>query len=401
MGLTIESVELFLLLAAVVAIVARRLRLPYTVGLLFAGVAVAFGPWQPHVEVTKELIFMLFLPPLVFEAAFALRWPELRRDLAPILSMATFGVLASTALVFVGLLYLLGWDWRPAIMFATLISATDPVSVIAMLKEGKVGGRFRLMIEAESLFNDGTAAALFAVALAAVTVGSSAGSAVGSFLAISAGGIACGAAVGALSLFIMGRTEDHVVEIACTVVAAYGAFLFAEHFHFSGVLATLIAGLLVGNVGPLHALTAKGRDDAETFWEFAAFVVNSLVFLLMGTALAKANYVPIIVPALVAIVLVLLGRAASVYGVMALFARTRFRLDAPAQHLLVWGGMRGALALALALGLPESLPQRSQVVGVTFAVVAFSTVVQGLTMKPALSRGLPAPEVPALRGPHV
>ncbi|RYG85599.1 sodium:proton antiporter, partial [bacterium] len=171
LNLQIESLEAFLLIAALVAILARRLRLPYTVGLLLAGIGVAMSSWKPEIEVTKELIFSLFLPPLVFEAAFLLRWKELRHDMAPLVTMATVGVLLSTAVVFAGFTGLLGWDWRPALLFSALISGTDPVSVIAMLKEARVEGRFRLLIEAESLFNDGTAAALFAVGVVAVGAG--------------------------------------------------------------------------------------------------------------------------------------------------------------------------------------------------------------------------------------
>ena len=381
----LESLEGFLLVAALVAIAARRLRLPYTVGLLLAGIGVALSPWHPEIEVTKELVFSLFLPPLIFEAAFLLRWPQLRKDLGPLIAMATVGVVLSTTVVFLGFTGLLGWDWRAALMFSTLISATDPVAVIAMLKEAKVSGRFSLLIEAESLFNDGTAAALFAVALVAVTA-SSVGPvfAVASFLKIALGGLVCGGGVGLLSVWLMGRTDDHLVEIVCTVIAAYGAFLLAEHFHFSGVLATVVAGIILGNMGSLGALSCEGRDDAETFWSFCAFVVNSMVFLLMGTRIAEANYLPILGAAAAAVVFVTLGRAASVYGVMAFFARSSKRLDMNSQHLLVWGGMRGALALALALGLPADLPIRHEVVSVTFAVVAFSTVVQGMTMGPAM-----------------
>ena len=382
----IESFGALLLVAAVVAIVARRLRLPYTVGLLVAGIAVSLSPWQPGFEVTKDLVFMLFLPPLVFEAAFMIRWEELRRDMAPLVAMATAGVLLSTAVVFLGFTRLLGWDWRPALMFSALISATDPVAVIAMLKEAKVGGRFGLLIEAESLFNDGTAAALFAVALVAVGAGTDPGSAALAFLKISLGGIVCGGLVGGLCVWLMGRTDDQLVEIVCTVAAAYGAFLIAEHFGFSGVLATVVAGIILGNLGTLGALSCEGRDDAETFWQFLAFLVNSFVFLLMGTRIAETNYLPILGAAAAAVVLVTAGRAASVYGVMGLFARSKRRLDLGSQHLLVWGGMRGALALALALGLPDDLPMRHEVVSVTFAVVAFSTVVQGMTMGPALRR---------------
>lgn len=380
----LESVEAFLLIAAVVAMVARRLRLPYTVGLFAAGAAVAFTPWNPRLEITKELVFALFLPPLVFEAAFSLRWPELRREMGPLLAMATAGVLLSAGVVFLGFTRLLGWDWRAALMFSVLVSATDPVAVIAMLKDAKVTGRFRLLLEAESLFNDGTAAALFAVALVAVGSGVTAGGAILTFLQIALGGLACGAAVGALSLFLLGRTEDHVVELTCTVVAAYGAFQVAEHFGFSGVLSTVVAGIVLGNLGPKRGMTARGHESAERFWEFAAFLVNSLLFLLIGARIAQASYVPLLAAALGAVVLVTLGRAASVYGVMALFARSPLRLDGRSQRLLVWGGMRGALALALALGLPADLPMRHEVVIVTFAVVGFSTVVQGLTMGPAL-----------------
>lgn len=388
--INLESLEALLLIAALVAIAARRLKLPYTVGLLVAGIAVALGPWKPDFPVTKDLVFSLFLPPLVFEAAFMIRWPELEKDMAPLVAMATVGVILSTGVVFLACYKLLGWDWRAALMFSTLISATDPVAVIAMLKEAKVKGRFSMLIEAESLFNDGTAAALFAVALIAVSSGADPGTAVLSFFKISFGGLACGAAVGLVATWLMGRIDDHLVEITCTVVAAYGSFLLAEHLHFSGVLAAVVAGLILGNMGALQALSAQGRDDAETFWEFCAFVVNSLVFLLMGARIAEASYLPFIGAAFAAIAFVTVGRGVAVYGVMGLFSRSKHRLEMRSQHLLVWGGMRGALALALALGLPADLPMRQEVVSVTFAIVAFSTVVQGMTMATAMNLLLPA-----------
>ena len=384
----LESIEWLILIAALVAIIARRLRLPYAVGLLVAGVVIAFSPWRPEIEVTKGLVFSLFLPPLVFEAAFVLPWPAVRRDLAPLVAMSTVGVLLSTSVVLIGFTCGLGWDWRPALMFAALISATDPVAVIAMLKEARATGRFPLLLESESLFNDGTAAALFAVSLVAVGPGLGPGAAALAFVRIAAGGLAVGAAVGGMSLLVLGRTEDHLVEIACTMGAAFGAFQFAEHLGFSGVLATVVAGMILGNTTARWGMTPRGHEEAESFWEFLAFLVNSFVFLLMGARIARGHYGPILGAAAAAIALVTLGRAAAVYGTMAVFARSRWRLDGLSQHLLVWGGMRGALALALALGLPPELPGRSEVVNVTFAVVAFSTVVQGVTMKPAL-RHLP------------
>ena len=382
----LERAEGYLLIVALVAILARRLKLPYTLGLLVAGIVVAFTPWRPQIEMSKELVFALFLPPLVFEAAFALPWPELRREVGPLIALATVGVLVSAGVVFLGFTQILGWDWRPALMFSTLISATDPVAVVAMLKDAGVTGRLRILLEAESLFNDGTAAALFAVALVAIGAGASAGAAAVDFVRIAAGGLACGALVGGMSLIVLGRTEDHLVEIACSVATAYGAFQLAEHLGFSGVLATVVGGLILGNPWRGLGMTPKGHAEAEGFWEFCAFVVNSFLFLLMGARLARADYLPILGAAVAAIVLVTAGRAASVYGVMAMFARTPRRLDLASQHLLVWGGMRGALALALALGLPRDLPMRAEVVGVAFAVVGFSTIVQGMTMKGALRK---------------
>jgi CPA1 family monovalent cation:H+ antiporter len=185
-------------------------------------------------------------------------------------------------------------------------------------------------------------------------------------------------------LYLSGKTTDHLVEITLTTVAAYGSFLLAEHFHCSGVLATLTAGLVVGNRGQLGGITHKGRETSEAFWEFAAFVSNSLIFLLIGLHEAKQDFWPIWPLAAMAILLVIAGRAVVVYPIAALFSGSPLRMSAPVQHVMFWGGLRGALALALALGLPQSLPFRDQIVSVTFAVVAFSVIVQGLTMGPLL-----------------
>ncbi|MBI1756799.1 MAG: sodium:proton antiporter [Fimbriimonas ginsengisoli] len=387
MGEAVVRGELLLLVAALVAILARRLRLSYTVGLLVAGIALAFSPIAAGVSVTKDLIFLVFLPPLVFEAAFLMRWDRLRANLAPITLMATLGLFVATAVVALGLAFLLHWDWRSAALFAALISATDPVSVIALMKERGVEGRLRLLLEGESLFNDGTAAALFVVALQVAAGGSlSVAGALQSFALISIGGIAVGLAVGFACVTLMGRAEDHLVEICLSAVAAFGSFLLAERLGLSGVLATLCAGLVIGNYGPLRGLTAKGRDDAETFWEFAAFVANSLVFLLMGLRLAHAPYHLVWLDGAVAIGLVLFGRAVAVVGSAALFSRGGHRIGWADQKVLVWGGLRGALALGLALGIPAGLPQRDTVVAVAFVVVGFSIVVQGLTVGPMLRR---------------
>jgi CPA1 family monovalent cation:H+ antiporter len=384
-GLKIERIEELLLIAAVVGMLVRRLRLPYTVGLTLAGIGVALAHISLHVELTRELIFTALLPPLIFEAALQMRWRELRADAGVIAVLATAGIVLAAALTAAGLRYLAHWPWAAAIPLGVLISATDPVSVIATFKEAGVTGRLRLLVESESLLNDGTTAALYGVALAATTGASIGGGGVAlSFVVTVTGAIICGALVGALAMLLTGRTDDHLIEITFSTVAAYGSFLLAERFGFSGVLATMTTGLLMGNVTKLGAFTERGRESVAFFWEYAGFVANSLIFLLIGMRLVAQHVPDVLAVAGLTIVLVLLGRAVAVYGCCGLFARTQRRVSLPHQHLLVWGGLRGALALALALGLPDNMPQRDAAISVTFAVVAFSILVQGLTMTPLL-----------------
>jgi CPA1 family monovalent cation:H+ antiporter len=207
-----------------------------------------------------------------------------------------------------------------------------------------------------------------------------------SLLVALAGALLVGAGIGWGCLLLAGNTQDHLVEITFTTVAAYGSFLLAEHFHASGVLAATAAGLIMGNLGG-KAITSKGREAVGAFWEYAAFVSTSLIFLLMGTRLAQQQIGGIARPALIAVGVVILGRAAAVYPTCAAFLRSRQKVEMRHQHILFWGGLRGALSLALALSLPESLPRKDEVVAVAFAVVAFSIFVQGLTM-PAFMRRL-------------
>ncbi len=387
MTITIEQIQALLLIAAIVAMAARLLKIPYTVGLVIAGVVLALLPFTPDIHLTKDLIFTIFLPPLIYEAAIYIKWQELRRDLPVILTLATVGVLLSAAITAVGMHYLAGWGWEGSILFGVLIAATDPVSVIATFKEAGVRGRLRLLVEAESLFNDSTAAVAFSIALAfAIGGGITVFGTLQALVVTVIGGILCGAVVAGGVLFLAGRTDDHLVEITLTTVAAYGSFLLAEHFHLSGVLASLVAGLLTGNIGSLGSFTDKGRDAVESFWEFVAFVVNSLIFMMIGIREAHQDFTSLIVPILIAIVLVLAGRAIAVYPLSNLFSRSALKVQTSHQHVLFWGGLRGALALALALGLPPEIAQREAIITVAFGVVAFSIIAQGLTIIPLLRK---------------
>jgi CPA1 family monovalent cation:H+ antiporter len=378
---------LILFVACLVAMVTRRLKLPYSAGLVAAGLVLALLPLGFQVRLTPELIFTIFLPPLIFEAAIQIPWAPLRRELPLLLVLVTLGVLLAALIVAAGMHWLVGWSWLGAAFFGILVAATDPVSVIALFRDVPVQPRLHLLVEAESLLNDGVAAVGFVV-LVAIAGGApvTLPFVAGKLLVTAFGGVAAGAAVALPLLLIAGRTEDRLVEITLTTLAAFGAFLLAEHFHTSGVLAGLTAGLLVGNVGWMGSISDSSRPNVLYFWDYAAFLANSFIFILIGAAMAGTNWLPVLEAAGVAILLAMAGRAATIYPVAALFRRSALALPAPYQHVLWWGGLRGALALALALALPAAVAERDQIVAVAFAIVAFSVFVQGLTMGPLIGR---------------
>ena len=376
-----------LFVSALVAMLTRRLRMPYTVGLVLAGIGLYFLPFRVDIELSNELIYSVFLPPLVFEAALYMRWPEFRRDLPVIALLATFGLALAAALTAAGMHYAVGWTWGSAAVFGVLIAATDPVSVIATFKEAGVHGRLRGLVEAESLLNDGTAAVGFATAVSLATgAGGGVLQAAGSLVLTIGGGIVCGLAAGFALMMLAGRSRDLFVEFTFSTLTAYGSFMLAEHWGFSGVLAALTAGLVTGNYRGARRSSEDDLAALESFWGYLGFLINSLVFLLIGAREAQMHFGNVWKAVIAAIVLVTVGRALAIYPPCALFARSRLRVDLRHQHVLFWGGLRGALALALALELPPTLPYHDAVVTVAFAVVAFSIVVQGLTMTPLLRR---------------
>jgi monovalent cation:H+ antiporter, CPA1 family len=283
--------------------------------------------------------------------------------------------------------FLLHWEWISALLFGTLIAATDPVSILATFKEAGVTGRFRHLMEAESLFNDGTAAVAFRITLAFV-----AGTQVGPIEVLKISGLVilgstfCGLLIGNVMLSLVHRTDDHLVEITFAMIAAYGSFLLAENLHLSGVLATLISGLVMGNRNTGDTITKKGREAVEAVLEYTAFVANSFIFLFIGIQQARREYDAVLVSVGIAIAVVMLGRAVAVYPCCMLFSRSSLQINIRHQHILFWGGLRGALALALAMGLPPGVPRREEIITVCFAVVAFSIFVQGATMTPLLRR---------------
>jgi CPA1 family monovalent cation:H+ antiporter len=385
---------LLLFVACLTAIVTRRFGLPYAVGLVVAGIVLGLLGVAGEITLTPELVFTFLLPPLVFEAALNLEWKLVRREAPLVLSIAFVGTLMSALVVAAGMHWAIGWGWQAALLFGSLIAATDPVSVIAMMKEQKAEERLRFLMESESLVNDGAAAVLFSLVLAWIAGGQMTVAAVGTTLAATVGGgILCGLAVAGGLLLIAGRSDDHLVELTLTMLAAYGSFLLAERFHVSGVLATLSAGVFLGNYGHGRGLTDYGNEAMLRFWSYAAFLANSIVFLLIGSREAAQPLRNYVLAAGVAIILVLAGRAVAVYPITALFGRTRLATGRLTQHILFWGGLRGALGLALALAAPAALPEHDALISAAFAVVAFSIFAQGLTV-PVLLRKAGAADIP-------
>lgn len=372
---------MLLLVACLIAMLTRRLGLPYIVGLVVAGFLIALLPSSPEVPLSRDLIFNVLLPPLVFEAALQLNWKRFRAELTLTLTLAFLGVAIAAAVVASGMHMIVGWSWIAAALFGVLIAATDPVSVIAAFREMRCLPRVSMVVESESLLNDGVAAVGFAI-LSAIAAGASPGAAsvIPAFLWTLGGGVLIGLAVSGAVLMIVGRTDDPLVEITLTTIAAYSSFLLAEHFGASGIISAMSAGLLIGSAGT-RFLSRAGRNRVHWAWEYFAFLANSFVFILIGMSVASQPLHRLgVAAATVAILLVLAGRALSIYPLAVLFRWSRWQIPPAFQHTLFWGGLRGALALALALTVPATVPERGAIILTAFVVVAFSILIQGLTM---------------------
>lgn len=385
--LNFSTIELLLFIACVVAIVTRRIGFPYAVGLVATGIGLSAAGYETGIELTPDLIFTLFLPPLIFEAALHLKWAQFKREAPLVLNLAFVGTVLSAAVVAAGMRFLAGWGWQSSLLFGSLIAATDPVSVVAMMKEQRAEKRLRFIMEAESLVNDGAAAVLFALCVATIHGAPlTAGTIAFSLLKTVAGGVLCGVVVAGGLLLVAGRSRDHLVELTLTVLAAYGSFSLAEKMGFSPVLAALAAGMVVGNWGQGRGLSERGGEAVIRFWDFAAFLANSVIFLLIGGREAKLPFAVYLVPALIGTALALAGRAVAIYPLSMLYSRSQLAITGMTRHILFWGGLRGALGLALALASPPSLKEHDALVSAAFAVVAFSIFIQGLTVPTLLRR---------------
>ncbi len=408
------AIILLLTIAAGVAILVRRFRFPYTVALVIVGLILSAIP-EPliGIEFSKDVILAVLVPPLIFEAALHLPFSSLRRNGVIIFMTSIIGTFIGTFIVGGIVSTTLDIPFVAAIAFGALISATDPVAVVAFFRTLGVGKRLTVLVEGESLFNDGAAIVIFNIALATGAL-MNAGTftefnvpeAIGEFLIVSLGGLAVGSLLGGIvSYVILKNVDDALIETAVTLAVAFGSFLLAEYFgsifgglfsfmssdfHFSGILAVVAASLFVGNVGSINT-SPTTKVTLDNFWEFLTFVVNSFVFLVIGLKINLSAFRDNIEAILIAVAVVLVSRALLTYGLTWIHGIIRPKENIPSdyRHVMFWGGLRGAISLALALTLDGSIfgvEVSEQLQVMTFGVVLFTLLVQGLTIERLIKR---------------
>ena len=383
-----------LLLACLVAIVSKMVtHLPYTIFLTLVGLLIGVLGIGPEIEKTGfgyHLIFFVFLPPLLFQGAFHMNLNSLLEQFWPIVCLAVPGVIVSTLLVG----GLVGWlggisSMMVAILFGALISPTDPVSVLSLFKEVGAPKDLKTIVEGESLFNDATGVVLYTILLKALLSGQEFGfgQAAYEFVKVSVGGLLLGAVLGWIVFKIMRHIEDHLLENALCLVLAYGSFWLAEVMHLSGVIGTVIAGLMIGNYGRRLSMSVKTTNTVEIFFESIGFLINSLLFVLIGLELREVPANIMWMTVFVAIAAMLIARAAVSYSFYWLLNQVGTKRPKRWNHILFWGGLRGSIPIALLLNLPNEgllVTWRPVLLLAGFGCVFFSLVVQGITMKPLM-----------------
>jgi CPA1 family monovalent cation:H+ antiporter len=394
-GATVEAIALFvalITLAALVGLAVRGLAIPYTVALVILGLAGTFFLPRDQFVVTPDLVLLVLLPGLVFEAALKIEFAELRSTLGGVALLAIPGVLVSAAIVALVLNLATGLKPELGFVVGAMVAATDPAAVIATFRQLGSPRRLATLIESESLFNDGTALVVFAISLRAVTGGVSGGD----VLLTLVGTIVVSAAVGLIAGYVVARTiatvDDHLIELTLSLAAAYGTYLIADQLHQSGIIATVVAGVVIGNHGRRIGMSARTQEALDIVWEFFAFLLTALVFLLVGLAINLARLIETLPSIAWGVVAILAGRALVIYLVFGPASRLAVRLRGGQRmplgwlHVMFWAGLRGAVAVAMALSLPVDFPERALLQEITFGIVLFTLLVQGSTAERVIER---------------
>jgi CPA1 family monovalent cation:H+ antiporter len=395
----VRILVILLLIALTVILVTRWLTVPYTLGLVVVGLLIGFFERIPTIHLTPDLVLFVFLPALLFEGSWSISVQLLLENWVAIFLLAVPGVLLELVLIAVPLHFFTGINWGDSFLLGAILSPTDPVAVLGLFRQIKANARLSSIIEGESLFNDGVAGALYQVFLMLVLVSTrgqaiSGGQAwvngIGTFLLEAGGGVLIGSVCGFLVSRFVRHIDDPLIETTITVVTAYGVYLVADFLHTSGILAVILAGLIVGSYGRRIGMSEGTQEAVDNFWSMIAFLANALVFLLVGVELNPTLFLSsqkdatLLITAALAIVAVLLARF-----VMVLLLPRKAPLGIPLRSwrfVIFWSGLRGALSLALVLALPLDVPDRSALVFSTYAVILFTLLVQGFSLRWVLKR---------------
>jgi CPA1 family monovalent cation:H+ antiporter len=364
--------------AVLLRAVSRRARVPYAVVLAAGGIAVGLIPGVPRQAVSPDLILLAFVPGLIFQASLTLDLSALRQVLAPVALLVTAGVAATVVVIGVLAHALLGLRLADAMLLGAVLAPTDPIAMISVLRRQQAPGRLAALLEGESLLNDGTGVAVFAALVVSIGSGApSAGDVLSRFAIETAGGAAIGLAVGVLGVAVLRAfTEPHEpqVEILVTLMIAYGGYLAADLLGASGIIAVVVVGVVVAGAG--RRLRLHGEELTD-FWAVLAFVLNAILFLLIGTALPAHRLLDAAGMAVGAFLLMVAARALPVYALLLLADPRARRIPWRWRHLVFWAGLRGALSVALALSLTGNPRVDPRVPTVAYGVVVLSLLVQG------------------------
>jgi len=395
MPLDIEAtvVELAWMLfgGAILAMLAWRLGVPYAAALVLGGLAVEESHLIALPQLDPRVLLLVFLPPLLFDAAFRLDERELRVVARQVLMLAVPGTVATAAIVGIVLVLVLHLPVAEALLFGSIVSATDPVAVVGVFRNVNAPSRLEVIVEGESLINDGVAITLYTVTIGLATAGTvDVSGALGLFARQVIGGVLVGAVLGVVFSRLTAIVDDHLIEMTLSSALAYGSYLAAQSLDMSGALACVAAGLIHGSYGREVGMTERTRRLLDDLWEYFGFVVNALVFLLVGFTANLASLVAAAGQVLISIAVVFASRVIVVSGtpLLLIVLRRRVRLlrrlqpvtSRAERAVLIWGGLRGALTITLALALPPEFPERQLMIAMAFGVVLFSLLVQGVTL---------------------
>ena len=371
---------LLLLIATAVALVTQRLRISYVAGLVLAGLPIT-DLLSRRIGLDPFLVLNLFLPILIFEAAINTDISRLRSTFKPIALLAGPGSVFSAAIIAVLVKFGLGLDWIPALLVGVILANTDTVSIIAVFKEIRVPSRLSTIVEGETLFNDAAALVTFNLLLVIYATGTiSTTQVIKEVLIVALGGGLVGAVLGYLCLPIYVRLRDPLSSLLLTVALALGAFQLGQFLGVSGAVAVVIAGLVFGNLGLPRSASASDRITLISFWEYAGFIVNTFIFLLIGIEINPLTLWQTL-PSIVLVILAYqLGRILSVYSLLWVLRWIDRPIPLRWQHILILGNIKGSLSMALAVAIPLTLTGRELIIELVFGSVLFSLVIQGLAL---------------------